>query len=164
MKRLLLAVAVGAAMLTSCGKSASTGSAAVPLPAFTPWPNLTPQEAREISDSRLKRLSLAIIDYAQKHNDTFPDMSSSDAFRAAVYPFLSSGGAELFVHPVTGEAYAVNASLSQTKTADASETTALLFEARADGNLTRTVIFATGNFKRIDEADWPQLKAASKIP
>ena len=164
MKRLLFAVAVGAALLTGCSKSASTGAAAVPLPAFTPWPNITPENARKLSDSRLKRLSLALITCAQKHGDTFPDTSSPEAFRAAVYPFLEGGGADLFVHPVTGEAFAVNPSLSKQKTADVPETSAMLYEANADGNLTRGVVFALGNFKRVDEADWPQIKAASKIP
>ena len=150
-----------------CGKSASSAKP-VPLPAFTPWPSIEPQQARRLSGSRLKQLALGVILFAQKHDDTFPDMSSADAMRADVYPFLMSGGVELFVHPVTGETYAPNPSLSgksrDSIPAEKIGKIAMLYEASADGNLTRGVIYDDGHYHRIDESEWPALKAASEIP
>jgi hypothetical protein len=119
-----------------------------------------------LSVSRLKQLALGIAVYRSKNDDKLPDLTSPAAMRAEVYPFLTMGGLDIFVHPKTGEPFEVNVSLSKTvpPVFPGPSPIALAYEASADGNLTRAVAYTDGHVKRVEESEWPAIKAASNIP
>lgn len=149
---------LGTLLVAGCNKSSQVS-------------NMMPDEARALTDSRLKQMALATIRLRSRQNDVLPDMSSVAALQTALKPFLnedSVGGEEVFVNPVTGEFFQPNPSLSKKpytgELADNSYKIVLLYENSPSPNLTRGVMFADGHHERIDESEWSALKQASKIP
>jgi hypothetical protein len=155
MKRFLvgLALCLSASFISGCGRA----------------PELSPEAARLTNDLRAKSLGLATKRYSLRSNDILPNMGNATAFKADLLPFLNEdpiGGEEIFTQVDAPVPFEPNPSLSKKNEADVKDPRkiALVYQAEPSPNKTRAVVFGDGHFRRIDENEWPALKAASSIP
>lgn len=116
------------------------------------------------SQSSLKQIGLAMLQYEQDDDEKLPPMHSAAATEKAIYPYVKSKA--VFQQPQTHEPYLPNTSLSGRSLAsfDNPSTMVLYYEASPAPDGTRGVLFFDGHAKRFPEAEWPALKAASHVP
>jgi prepilin-type processing-associated H-X9-DG protein len=119
---------------------------------------------RAASISNLKQLALAVMQYAQDHNETFPPLQNVEEMKKALLPYVKNEA--LFVHPGTGEPYQPNPALAEKRMAAMAEpaATVLFYEMSAGDDGRRGVAYADGHVKRVSETEWPQIKKASRVP
>lgn len=129
---------------------------------------MTEQQAREkaintASVRNLKQVGVALMMYVQDYDETLPPMPSPDVVKRLLFPYVKNAAA--FVHPETKEPYLPNPVLSRKTLAqiEAPAEFVALYEARPAGDNTRGVVFLDGHVKRVAEAEWPRIAAASKI-
>ncbi len=116
------------------------------------------------SQSNLKQIGLAMLQYELGNDENLPPMQSAAATEKAIYPFVKSEA--VFRQPQTHEPYQPNTSLSGRSLASFNNpsTMVLYYEASPAPDGTRGVLFFDGHAKRFPEAEWPALKAASHVP
>ena len=130
---------------------------------------------------RLKTLALATMMYAEDHIEYFPDLSSTQAMKAALMPYLVSilhgqnprlmpvqlnaNAAALFQQPGTNSPYVANKSLSKVGLAaiEAPAYAVLFYEAHSTADMMtmkdhRNAAFADGHAKACLSVDWDRLK------
>ena len=123
--------------------------AAVLFPVFAKTRDL----AREaVSDSNLKQLGIACVNYAQQNNQKLPPLDSVDDLKAALSPYLTGANKdELFVEPGTGQTYALNAQESNVDVSQLPhpESVVLMRDpiAHSDGDVY--VLYADGHTDRL---------------
>lgn len=122
------------------------------------------QNANQMSMSNLKQVSLAMMQYVQDHDEAYPKMEDAEAVKALLMPYAMNE--TVFMHPATRELYQPNPALSGKKLTQVADPVAmvLFYEASAAADGTRGVAYADGHVKRVAEAEWPQIKRASRIP
>ncbi|MBV9471072.1 MAG: hypothetical protein JO316_08005 [Abitibacteriaceae bacterium] len=143
-------------------------NAAQAITPVTPMPPVDADAARAnaingASMDNLRELGAALKNYIEDNDDTLPPMKDAATAKAALKPY---GSESVFVHPATKEAYRPNPVLSIKKLAHITNPAAMVafFEANATPDGRRALLFLDGHVKRIKEAEWPQVKRASKIP
>ncbi len=123
----------------------------------------TSENAEAKSVTNLKQLGLGLVQYVQDYDEKFPPMQSAAIAKKAIYPYVKSDA--IFQHPATHEPYRPNTSLSGHSLAEieAPASTVAYFEASAVDGL-RAVLFVDGHVKRLPDAEWRRLLAASHLP
>lgn len=116
------------------------------------------------SQSRLKQLGLAYLQYAQDNNEKFPAKMDPAAFQKALFPYVKSK--DVFLQPGVNKPYLANTRLSGHSILDIGEPASMVvfYEPVPGGGGKRWVCFADGHVKQVGSADWAKLKKASKIP
>lgn len=147
----------------------STALAILAVTGCSRAPQMSDDDARALTASRLKQLAVAVKRYSERNRDVLPDLSTPEAMKADLKGYFGEhpvGSEEILLHPTTGQPFQPNPSLSKVNelTIDDSEKRVLLYEDPASTNDTRAVIYEDGHFKRLPESDWPAIKAYSKIP
>ena len=162
MKKYHFIAALFCIALSSCGKKAETVFVVVPnasqvpangtaVPGFVaPPPGVLTGAERDITISHLKQAALAIIQFTDKNNDLFPDLSSIEAVGRDVASFLNTdpvGGEEIFADG-WGKPFKTNISVSKMNLDKIPDTrnTVLLYQDSADGD-SRAVVFCDGHVK-----------------
>ena len=114
--------------------------------------------------SNLKQMGTALLMYAQDYDDRLPPMKKMETTEAVLMPYIKNNN--VFINPDTKEHYKANPAFSEQPAAkiDLPASTVAFYEATPAKDGTRGVCFMDGHSKRIAEADWPALKAKSKIP
>ena len=114
--------------------------------------------------SNLKQLGLGMMMYAQDYDEVLPPMKDAATMKKSLMPYVKSE--QIFISPITKDAYRPNPILSGKKLAHIANPAAMvsIYEASPAPDGTRGVAFVDGHAKRIKEAEWPRLKQASKIP
>lgn len=116
-----------------------------------------------ISGGNLKELGAALKNYIEDNDDTLPPMKDAATAKAALKPYSNDA---IFTQPGTKAAYLPNSVLSGKKLAHITNPAAMVafYEANPGPDDRRALLFLDGHVKRIKEAEWPQVKRASKIP
>jgi prepilin-type processing-associated H-X9-DG protein len=116
------------------------------------------------SDSNLKQIGLAMLQYEQDWDEELPPMQSAAAAKEAIFPYVKVES--VFIQPETKQPYQPNTSLSHRSLAsfESPVTMVVYFEAGPAADGTRGVLFLDGHVKRIPEAQWLTLRRASHIP
>lgn len=124
----------------------------------------TQKTVEETSVENLKQIGMALLQYTQDADEDLPPMRTVAEADEAIYPFLKDR--TLFEHPGTHQLYQTNTSLSQRNLGTFKDPArmVLYFEASPGDDGKRAVLFLDGHVKRIPEAQWPALKAASHVP
>jgi hypothetical protein len=91
-----------------------------------------------------------------------PPMQSAAAVKNALTRTGFVKNPAAFVHPVTGQAYLPNASLSGKKWVPAG--TVVFYEPQVNADGTRGVVLWNGAVQFVPDATWLRLKKASGIP
>lgn len=122
------------------------------------------QNLNHVSLNNLKQLALGLNQYLQDFDETYPKMEDAEAIKTLLLPYVKAEA--IFMHPATRELYQPNPALSGKKMAQVADPAAmvLFYEATAANDGTRGVAYADGHCKRVAEAEWPQIKRASRIP
>ncbi len=109
---------------------------------------------RTSSQSNLKQIGLATIEFSQDHNETFPTGRTIAEWKTATLPY--SKLEDLYVSPSTKEPYSVNPSLSGLSLAQLAEpaTTPMFYEKKEDDLGGHNIGFTDGHVKWIREDDW----------
>ncbi len=120
------------------------------------------EESGDASLANLKNIALAAEMYMADY-DTLPPMANAEEFRAALDEYVMN--AEVFKDPESGAFYAVNASLSGKAVSALGDPsgTVLVYQAEPGKDGQRGVGFLDGRAKKVTEAEWEKLKAASGI-
>lgn len=123
----------------------------------------TSENAENQSLTNLKQLGLGMTQYVQDYDEKFPPMQSIAITKKAIYPYVKSDA--IFQHPVTHEPYRPNTSLSAHSLAEIENPTSMVayYEASTVNGL-RAVLFVDGHVKRLPDAEWRRLLAASHLP
>ena len=116
------------------------------------------------SDSNLKQLGLAMIQYTQDYDEMMPPMKDAATTKKALYPYVKND--DVFLSPKTHQPYLPNTSLSHRTLASFNSPAEMViyYEAAPAPDNTRALLFLDGHVKRVPEAEWPSLKAASHVP
>lgn len=124
----------------------------------------TDQVAEAQSENNLKQIGLGMIQYTQDADEKFPPMQSAEIAKKAIFPYVKTD--LIFVHPRTHEPYRVNTSLSGHSLDEivSPAQTVMYYEASAAPDGLRAVLFADGHVKRLPDAEWRRLLAASHLP
>jgi len=125
------------------------------------------EEPKEPASSlgNLKQLALALLMYADDHDETLPAMESAASLKAALLPYVRNE--VIFLHPATGEPYLFNSWLAGKNIAsiEQPEQTVVFYEAQPNlENQLRAVAFLDGHTQFVDEARWQEIKAISHLP
>lgn len=122
------------------------------------------KDASAESVSNLKQLGLAVMQYLQDYDETYPPIKGASQVKNALMPYVKS--ASVFLDPHTKQQYKFNPKLSGLTLAKLADPagTVLAYEPGPDKSKTRAVAFADGHVKRIPEQEWTKLKAKQKIP
>ena len=118
-----------------------------------------------VTKSHLQQLGLVTMLYAQKNNETYPDLSSVATSQAQLRPFLKAADAEekVFANSL-GEPFQPNPWMSKKTLALENLASIVLFYEATSTDGARGVIFADGQYKSISDAEWPAVKQTSGIP
>jgi hypothetical protein len=121
-------------------------------------------EGASRSESRLKQLGLAYLQYVQDNDEKFPAKMDPASFQKALYPYVKSK--EIFLQPGVNKPYLANTRLSGHSVADLSEPSSMVvfYESVPGSDGKRWVCLADGHVRQVGAADWTKLKKASKIP
>jgi prepilin-type processing-associated H-X9-DG protein len=128
-----------------------------------PAPGAGQQDVNAASLSRLHQLAKALTAYEWDHDEQLPPLWDAATAKKALLPYVRGGSA--LVHPQTGEPYQPNPTLSRQSLASTAEPwkMAVFWEARPGADGTRGVVFVDGHVRRVPEAEWPEIRRASKI-
>jgi hypothetical protein len=112
----------------------------------------------------LRQLGTALLMYVQDYDEVLPPMKDAATVKKVLQPYVKNES--VFVNPDSKEPYQPNPILSKKKLAHMTAPADMVafFEANPAADGTRGVVFLDGHAKRIQEAEWPRLKKASKIP
>ena len=118
----------------------------------------------QTSLSNLKQIGLGLMQYVQDYDEKLPPMKSAAVAKKALSPYVKNDS--VFQNPQTHEPYLPNTSLSgrSLATFERPSDMVIYYEASPAPDGTRSVVFLDGHVKRIPEAQWPALKAASHVP
>lgn len=126
---------------------------------------LSPAESIEASQRQLSLLGEAFRAYLHDHNDIVPTMVAAvqPAVRQAIAAY--SREPEIFIDPVSGQAYEANPHISGQNTRRVSN--GLYLPAFAEGAAAadglRTVLFLDGHVERVNDERWGRLQAVKPI-
>ncbi len=122
------------------------------------------KNAEAQSVTNLKQIGLGMVQYVQDNDEKYPPMQSAAIAQKAIYPYIKSDA--IFLNPATHEPYRVNTSLSNQSLAvlDNPSNFVQYYEADAAADGLRAVLFADGHVKRLPDAEWRRLLAASHLP
>ena len=122
------------------------------------------KSTQEQSLNNLKQIGLGMVQYVQDYDEKYPPMQSAAITQKAIYPYIKSDA--IFLNPATHEPYRVNTSLSGHSLAeiDNPASTVAYYEASAASDGLRAVLFTDGHVKRLPDAEWRRLLAASHLP
>ncbi len=129
----------------------------------------SPELVRQSDASSLKQLAFACFNFEGRHGDIMPDMSSAEAFKIAVTPYMDKSSpnvVDIFVQSDTQDPFQPNPALS--KIADGNinnpREIAMIYQNTPYSDGTRNVVFLDGHIKLISGDDWVALKQQSGIP
>jgi hypothetical protein len=90
-------------------------------------------------------LAIAVIEYTQDNDETYPPMNTQAAFQAAIYPFVRNN--RTFIDPYSGKPFIPNPALSRvTLTAIADPSTTMLLQSAAPyKDNVPTIAYADGH-------------------
>jgi len=71
-----------------------------------------------VSESNLRQIGLATMQYMQDHNQTFPPTKDPASFKAALQPYVKQGGTDIFIEPSMHTPYVPNPKLSNVQYSD----------------------------------------------
>ena len=130
----------------------------------SPFAGLRADAENADSDSNLKQIGLAVMQYVQDYDETLPPMTDAATVKKAIFPYIKSD--DVFINPASHQPYLPNTSLSHRKLAsiNAPADMVLYYEATPAPDNTRRVLFLDGHVKRFAESEWPRLKSTSHIP
>jgi prepilin-type processing-associated H-X9-DG protein len=139
-------------------------AAQVNAQALTVGPQVNAGNPNQVSNMNLKQVGLGVLQYAVDYDTTFPPMETAEEVMKAVLPYTKNEA--IFVHPKSGEAYQPNPALSRKKMSSVADPAAMVmfYEMSPADDGTRGILYADGHVKRISEAEWPQIKKASRVP
>jgi prepilin-type processing-associated H-X9-DG protein len=139
-------------------------AAQVNAQALTAGAQVNAGNLNQVSSSNLKQVSLAMMQYLQDHDDTFPKMETAEEVMKVLLPYAKNEA--IFVHPQSREPYQPNAALSGKKAISIADPAAMVifYEMSPADDGTRGIAYADGHVKRASEAEWPQIKKASRVP
>ncbi len=133
-------------------------------------PNATPKVVAptlplNIADQQradLRELALAVVLYAQDHNNLIPPMDDLASFKKAIQPYVK---AQTLAPPPDKTFYSLNTILSGKKTAHISVPADMiaLYQTQPDKDNSRLVAFLDGHVRRLNGAQWLKYKRGSKI-
>lgn len=109
---------------------------------------------RASSQSNMKRVGLAVIQFSQANNDKFPVGRTASSWQIATAPYVSSP--DIFIRPITKEPYNLNPSLSGVDFAAVTDMagTPMFYEAKEDDLGGHNVLFTDGHVKWIRRDNW----------
>jgi len=119
-----------------------------------------------ISERRLHRLALPLLEYMEDNKDTLPPLSDLKTARQALSCYIVGDGPAMFVQPQTGESYQPNAALSN-QSLDriaAPDKTPVFYEAHSAPDGTRRFLTLDGQVHSVPESQWPQWKQEAQLP
>ena len=119
------------------------------------------QQARSLGN--LKNLAVALQMWLADHEDMVPDLSSMEAVGTTLDEYVKNR--TVFTHPVTGQPYGVNSSLSGLRVLEVRDisNTAVFYEQTTWSDGTRGVAFLDGHAARVSPERWQQIKRISGI-
>lgn len=119
---------------------------------------------RRSSRANVRRLAVALLQYAQDNDERLPPMRDAQSARAALTPYVPEE--RFWLHPWTGEPFEPNPALSYRRLGHIANPgeVAAFFAPRPGWRGRRTVGFLDGHVERVPEENWPDVKQASKIP
>lgn len=120
-------------------------------------------QQRALSLGNLKNLALALQMWLADHEDTLPDLSSMEAVGTTLDEYVKNR--TVFTHPVTGQPYGVNSSLSGLRLLEVRDisNTAVFYEQTTWSDGTRGVAFLDGHAARVSPEKWQEIKRISGI-
>lgn len=115
------------------------------------------------SQSNLKYLATAVLQYAQEHDEKLPPLQNMEVFKKAIFLYVRDNA--VFVQPFAKKHYVTNGAMTNKGYANIqfASQIALLYEAQIGSDGKRAVAFADGHVKRVSEAEWTKIKKVSKI-
>ena len=113
--------------------------------------------------TNLKLLGIALIQYAQEYDETYPPMQNLEVFRKAILPYVKDD--KLFSQPKNQKPYLINPELSGKSFIKIKNPTTFvaLYEAEVGSDGKRGVAFADGHVKRVRPIEWTKIKKDSRI-
>jgi len=111
----------------------------------------------------LQQLAIAVQMYIADF-DALPPLGDAEAVTQALVEYVSDES--VFTDPDTGEAYAVNSSLSGKSLSEIEDPAQMvvLYQAEPGNGGKRGVAFLDGHVQRVSDSQWEKLKAGSGIP
>jgi hypothetical protein len=135
---------------------------------------------RAISQSNLKQVALALLQYVQDYDEKLPPMraarsatelttrnaynvTSTTPVQIILYPYART--VQIFLHPKTGRPYLPNYKISRRALAGIEEPAATIafFEDAPDAENMRNIMFLDGHIKAFSEAEFQKLRQAAGI-
>jgi prepilin-type processing-associated H-X9-DG protein len=113
------------------------------------------------SRANVRRLAVALLQYAQDNDERLPLMRDASSARAALTPYVAEE--RFWLHPWTGEPFEPNPALSYRRLGHIAhpEDVAVFFAPRPGWRGRRTVGFLDGHAERLPEEQWPDVKPTS---
>lgn len=117
-----------------------------------------------LSQSNLKELANAIIQYSMGYDGVYPPMQNMYSLKRTLQPIYIKLD-EVFLQPGSKTFYVPNASLSRKQALKIMNVTnfASIYEAQADNDGKRGVGFTNGSVKRVTQSEWLKIKKESGI-
>lgn len=126
-------------------------------------PKRVEYDYQRYSLDRLKVLGLALHQYLEDHNDSFPDLRNSTLLVESLSPYINNN--KYFTEPKTKQLYLPNSNLSHTKISYITNPSQIIaiYEPEQAPDGSRAVTFSNGTAKRLSKEEWQRLKVVSKI-
>lgn len=138
--------------------TAFLAAAAVSLFVVPDWTEATSFQ-KPIND--LKMIGLCLAQYANDHGELLPPMTNAESVRKALAEY--AGNDKIFYHPTSGEPYQPNPKMTGRRWQDDAEAV-LFFEASANSDGGRAVLFNDGHAEYISAERWKELCRQQGIP
>jgi hypothetical protein len=126
------------------------------------WSNIKPAAGND-SISNLRDLTVSLLTYAARNDNTLPMLDNPALVKQALSPFVINKMS--FLDPVTKKPYRTNTLLSEHKIAHIKFPMYMVvfFEEKPDASGMRAVALLDGDIRRVTESEWVGLKRLSKI-
>jgi len=114
-----------------------------------------------VSLSNLKQLALALLMWAEDHNEKLPDMPTAEKIKATLLPYAKDE--DIFASPFNGKPYKYNNSLAGKGVGqpEIPWQTVTFYEDSPDSYELRGVAYLDGHAKRVKESDWHNIQQQS---
>lgn len=132
---------------------------------------------REDSQSNLKQIALATLQYVQDYDEMLPPMRAAKnaeqmiivngkytPVQVMLFPYART--TDIFLQPSTGRPYLPNWRISRKNLSDLNNTAQIIlfYEDAPDVEGMRNVAFLDGHVQAVDEEKWKRIAQANKLP
>ena len=138
-------------------------TAAVLFPVFAKAREKARQTTASLSN--LQQLAIALLIYAQDHDERLPVMKTTADIKKQLIEYLG-GADQLLISPRTNEPYTPNPVVSGKSIGTFADpaTMIVLYEKTPGSDGSRCAAFLDGHVQQISAADWEAVKRKAKIP